>query len=166
MKRIVKIYNKLVLVAIAAVAGISSSCTDYLTIIPPDVVVQENFWHTKDEVNGMLATSYIKLISTDAIQKAIVWGELRADNMTYPASYNRDIKYIVEASILDDNSFCRWGIFYEQMLLAGKNIEGRGSQYQLAAILAYESVRQRDEFWPIPAREMSVNPYLTQNTGW
>ena len=123
MKRIVKIYNKLVLVAIAAVAGISSSCTDYLTIIPPDVVVQENFWHTKDEVNGMLATSYIKLISTDAIQKAIVWGELRADNMTYPASYNRDIKYIVEASILDDNSFCRWGIFYEAINNANLVIE-------------------------------------------
>lgn len=123
MKRIVKIYNKLVLVAIAAVAGISSSCTDYLTIIPPDVVVQENFWHTKDEVNGMLATSYIKLISTDAIEKAIVWGELRADNMTYPASYNRDIKYIVEASILDDNSFCRWGIFYEAINNANLVIE-------------------------------------------
>jgi len=68
--------------------------------------------------------------------------------------------------MLRKDDLTRWGIFYEQMLLAGKNIEGRGSQYQLAAILAYESVRQRDEFWPIPAREMSVNPYLTQNTGW
>ena len=72
MKRIVKIYKKLVLVASVAIATLATSCTDYLTIIPPNVVPQENFWQTKDEVNGMLATSYIKLISTDAIQKAIV----------------------------------------------------------------------------------------------
>lgn len=123
MKRIVKIYKKFVLVVSVAIATIATSCTDYLTIIPPNVVVQENFWHTKDEVNGMLATSYIKLISTDAIQKAIVWGELRADNMTYPANYNRDIKYIVEASILDENSFCNWSIFYEAINNANLVIE-------------------------------------------
>ena len=123
MKRIVKIYNKLVLAAIAVVSALTTSCTDYLTIIPPDVVVQENFWHTKDEVNGMLAASYIKLISTDAIQKAIVWGELRSDNMTYPASYDRDIKYIVEASILDENRFCSWGVFYQAINNANLVIE-------------------------------------------
>lgn len=60
----------------------------------------------------------------------------------------------------------RWGKLYDQMVYAGKFIEGRGTQYQLAAMLAYESVRQRDELWPIPAREISVNPYLDQNTGW
>lgn len=123
MKRIVKIYNKLVLAAIAVISALTTSCTDYLTIIPPDVVVQENFWHTKDEVNGMLAASYIKLISTDAIQKAIVWGELRSDNMTYPASYDRDIKYIVEASILDENRFCSWGVFYQAINNANLVIE-------------------------------------------
>lgn len=68
--------------------------------------------------------------------------------------------------MLRKDDLTRWGKLYEQMILAGKHIEGRGTQYQLAAMLAYESVRQRDELWPIPAREMSVNPYLTQNTGW
>lgn len=60
----------------------------------------------------------------------------------------------------------RWGKLYDQMVYAGKFIEGRNTQYQLAAMLAYENVRQRDELWPIPAREISVNPYLDQNTGW
>ena len=60
----------------------------------------------------------------------------------------------------------RWGKLYEQMILAGKYIEGRSTSYQLAAMVAYESVRQRDDFWPIPAREISVNEKLTQNTGW
>jgi len=68
--------------------------------------------------------------------------------------------------MLRKDDLTRWGKLYEQMIYAGKFIEGRSTQYQLAALMAYESVRQRDELWPIPAREISVNPYLDQNTGW
>ena len=123
MKSIMNIYKKFFLVAAVMLGTLLTSCTDYLTIIPPDKIVHEKFWHTKDEVNGMLATSYIKLISSDALQKAIVWGESRADNLTYPASYNKSIKYIIEANILDDNDFCRWGVFYEAINYANLVIE-------------------------------------------
>ena len=68
--------------------------------------------------------------------------------------------------MLRKDDLTRWGKLYEQMQLAGKYIEGRGTQYQMAAMLAYESVRQRDDLWPIPAREISVNERLTQNIGW
>lgn len=123
MKRIFNIYKKLVLVAAVMFGTLMTSCTDYLTIIPPDKIVHEKFWQTKDEVNGMLATSYIKLISTDAVSKAIVWGELRADNMTFPANYDNKYKYIIEANILDDNEYAKWGIFYEAINYANLVIE-------------------------------------------
>ena len=123
MKIVSKIYKKTVLAATVAFGTLMSSCTDYLTIIPADVVVEENFWQTKDQVNGMLATSYLKLLSNDAVSKAIVWGEMRSDNMTYPPSYNTDIKNIVEANIIDENSYCRWGIFYEAINYANLVLE-------------------------------------------
>ena len=101
-----------------------TSCTDFLTIIPPDKIVHEQFWQTKEDVNGMLATSYLKLASTDAVSRAIVWGELRADNLTYEASKTKDdIKYIVEANITDENSYTNWGIFYEAINYANLVIE-------------------------------------------
>ena len=100
-----------------------SSCTDYLTIIPADVVVEEEYWQTKDDVNGVLATSYLKLLSDDAVTKAIVWGELRSDNMTYPTSYSTDIKNIVEANITDENSYCNWSIYYEAISNANLVLE-------------------------------------------
>ena len=101
-----------------------TSCTDFLTIIPPDKIVHEQFWQTKEDVNGMLATSYLKLASTDAVSRAIVWGELRADNLTYEASKTKDdIKYIVEANITDENSYTKWGIFYEAINYANLVIE-------------------------------------------
>lgn len=123
MKIVSKIYRKTVLAATLAVGALGSSCTDYLTIIPADVVVEENFWQTKDQVNGMLATSYLKLLSSDAVSKAIIWGEMRSDNMTYPPSYNTDIKNIVEANIIDENNYCRWGIFYEAINYANLVLE-------------------------------------------
>ena len=123
MKIVSNIYKKTVLAATVALGALMSSCTDYLTIIPADVVVEENFWQTKDQVNGMLATSYLKLLSNDAVTKAIVWGEMRSDNMTYPSNYNTDIKNIVEANIIDENGYCNWGIFYEAINYANLVLE-------------------------------------------
>ena len=123
MKILSNIYRKTVLATVVAFGALMSSCTDYLTIIPADVVVEENFWQTKDQVNGMLATSYLKLLSNDAVTKAIVWGEMRSDNMTYPPSYNTDIKNIVEANIIDENGYCNWGIYYEAINYANLLLE-------------------------------------------
>jgi hypothetical protein len=123
MKILSNIYRKTVLATAVAFGALMSSCTDYLTIIPADVVVEENFWQTKDQVNGMLATSYLKLLSNDAVTKAIVWGEMRSDNMTYPPSYNTDIKNIVEANIIDENGYCNWGIYYEAINYANLLLE-------------------------------------------
>ena len=123
MKIVSKIYRKTVLATAVAFGALMSSCTDYLTIIPPDVVVEEEFWQTKDQVNGMLATSYLKLLSNDAVSKAIIWGEMRSDNMTYPSSPSTDIKNIVEANIIDENSYCSWGIYYEAINYANLVLE-------------------------------------------
>ena len=123
MKKIFNIYKNQVVMVAVMLATLMTSCTDYLTIIPPDKIVHEHFWQTKDEVNGMMATSYLKLVSGDAVSKAIIWGELRADNMKYPANYNKEIKYIVEANLLDDNSYSRWGIYYEAINYANLVIE-------------------------------------------
>ena len=123
MKILSNIYKKTVFAATVAFGLLATSCTDYLTIIPADVVVEENFWQTKDQVNGMLATSYLKLFSTDAVTKAIVWGEVRADNMTFPPSYNTDIKNIVEANITDENGYSNWGVFYEAISNANLVLE-------------------------------------------
>ena len=123
MKKTFNIYKNQVLLVAIMFATLMTSCTDYLTIIPPDKIVHEHFWQTKDEVNGMMATSYLKLLSGDAVSRAIVWGELRADNMKYPANYNKDIKYIVEANLLDDNPYSRWGVYYEAINYANLVIE-------------------------------------------
>lgn len=119
-----KIYRKIVLLSLTIIASLMTSCTDFLTIIPPDKIVHENFWQTKDDVNGMLATSYLKLTSTDAVTKAIIWGELRSDNLTYHHDHVKtDERYIVEFNITPENSYTKWSIYYEAINYANLVIE-------------------------------------------
>ena len=123
MKIVSKIFTKTVLVAVAAFGALMSSCTDYLTIIPANMVVEEEFWKSKDQVNGMLATSYLKLLSTDAVSKAIVWGELRSDDMMHQSTPDPHIKNILEANIDDENTYCKWGVYYEAISNANLVLE-------------------------------------------
>lgn len=113
MERIKKLYRKLILVLVLVSGTFMTSCEDYLTIIPPSVVVHEDFWHTEAEVRGMMATAYITLCNTDAISKAIVWGETRAETVDYiKGSQNDNIKFLLEGLLYDDNSFASWSTYY------------------------------------------------------
>lgn len=122
MKRIFNIYRKLL--TALAVLCFTSSCTDYLTIIPPDKITEEFYWQTKDDVNGILAKAYLNLLGTDAMQKAIIWGELRSDNLNLSIQKNEpDLEYIVEANLLEENSYCSWAIYYEAIQTANLVID-------------------------------------------
>lgn len=125
MKMIYNKYRKFFLVVAVLSATMMTSCTDFLTIIPPEKIVHEHFWQTKDDVNGILATSYLKLISTDAVAKSIVWGELRADDLNYtPSTSNsHELRYIVEANILPENNYASWSVFYEAIANANLVLE-------------------------------------------
>lgn len=113
MKRINKLYKKLVF-AIVFISGIFfTSCTDYLTIIPPSVVVHEDFWKNEAEVNGMVATVYLTLSNANSLRNAIIWGETRAETVDYPAgSSNNDLKYLTEGLLYDDNGYTSWTNYY------------------------------------------------------
>ena len=68
----------------AVVLGCSTfmtSCTDYLTLYPTNSVILENYWKTAEDVNGMLATCYKNMVQKSTIERMMIWGELRADNM-------------------------------------------------------------------------------------
>lgn len=100
----------------AIVLGCSSlmtSCTDYLTIYPTNSVILENYWKTAEDVNGMLATCYKNMVNENTIKRMMIWGELRADNMVTRTNASTDLKYIVEANLLETNGYFDWAIFYQ-----------------------------------------------------
>lgn len=96
-----------------AVMAMASSCDDFLTIFPTDRIVFEDFWKSKEDVESMVAESYRLMSSGDVINRIIVWGEARADNVI-EGEYggNKDIEYIMTANILPSNQYASWAPFY------------------------------------------------------
>ena len=102
--------------ALGAAVAMTCSCEDFLTIYPTDKVVMENYWKTKTDVENVVANSYRLMTESGVLDRLIVWGELRSDNVvegTYDASKHGDIKKIMEANLLPQNGYTSWGSFYK-----------------------------------------------------
>lgn len=113
MKRIKNIFRKLVAAVLLASGLFATSCNDYLTIIPPSVVVHENFWKTEAEVNGMVATAYLNMFNSGAMRNSIIWGETRAETVAMRTGLtNDDIEYLMEGLLYDDNGYASWTQYY------------------------------------------------------
>lgn len=122
MKKIKNILKSFILTVLLG-CGALTSCTDYLTIYPTNAVIHENYWQTVDDVNGMVASTYLQLLSNDAVARYIVWGELRADNLNITSTTAQELKYIVEANLMSDNSYCNWDVFYKAINYANYVLE-------------------------------------------
>ena len=89
---------------------ISTGCNDWLELKPIDDLVQDEYWQTKEDVEAILMGAYVKFSSMDA--NLLMFGELRAD-MIEPDNPTSSQRNIMEGNIEPNNSFCRWGDFYE-----------------------------------------------------
>ena len=66
---------------LGGVLAMTCSCEDFLTISPTDKIILEDFWKSKEDVNNMLFESYRLMASSDFLNRLIVWGEMRSDNV-------------------------------------------------------------------------------------
>ena len=100
-------------IALGAVLAMTCSCEDFLTIYPTDKVVLENYWKTKNDVENVVANSYRLMTHRSFMDRLIVWGELRGDNVVEGNNLNGDIKNIMEANLLPQNGYNDWSSFYK-----------------------------------------------------
>ena len=102
--------------ALAAVVALgAASCADFLEIEPRDIVTEDNFWNEKADIDQMVAGCYASMQSEDFINRCIVWGELRSDNI-YPGANvendHYDLYQALRENLLSTNQFTKWGSFY------------------------------------------------------
>ena len=102
--------------ALAAVVALgAASCADFLEIEPRDIVTEDNFWNEKADIDQMVAGCYASMQSEDFINRCIVWGELRSDNIYPGANVENDHYDLYQAlleNLLSTNQFTKWGSFY------------------------------------------------------
>ena len=105
---------KIVVLGISVLVLIGlSGCDQWLTIQPESQVILKDYWKSQEDVEAVLASCYNGLITDDNINRMIVWGELRSDNLTIGSNDpGQDMKDILVGKITSTNSYCNWGGFY------------------------------------------------------
>ena len=91
----------------------TSSCSDFLEILPMNEVVLENFWTEKADVTSVMNSCYETFEHSDMLVRMGVWGELRSDNLKGGSDVPNNINEILKENLLPSNDMCNWAKFYE-----------------------------------------------------
>lgn len=83
------------------------------TVVPPDVIVIENYWKTKADVENVVSNAYRLMTDFEFSSRLLAWGELRGDNVIKGDYAPTDIRSILDVNLLPTNSYTSWGDFYE-----------------------------------------------------
>lgn len=86
------------------------SCEDWLNLIPPDGLVRDEYWQSKEDIQTSLMGAYSNFAKLDL--KLFLLGELRGDLLTPDVNLNDDYREIMNGNIIPDNSLSDWSEFY------------------------------------------------------
>ncbi len=104
-----------------------SSCNDWLSVLPENEQVSDEYWTSKEEVESVLSSGYVYLRS--AVPELIDWGELRGGCIYN--QYGSDLQTFQISP--DDEDICSWGPLYKVINMAN------------SVLANAETVRERDE---------------------
>ncbi|MBR1668269.1 MAG: RagB/SusD family nutrient uptake outer membrane protein [Bacteroidaceae bacterium] len=90
-----------------------SSCSDFLSIEPQNEIVLENYWTEEADVTSVLNSCYAQLENSQCINRMVVWGELRSDNMTNGSGTGYALQQVLKENILETNTYTDWQCFYQ-----------------------------------------------------
>lgn len=88
-----------------------TGCNDWLETLPPDGLVFDEYWQTKEEVEATLMGAYQGFAKMD--ERLFLYGELRADMIVEDDNMIQDERLIKNGDIFPDNYMCDWTAFYE-----------------------------------------------------
>lgn len=110
--------KKFKLYILVAMMGLSvTSCKDFLTLMPLNEVVLENFYTNEADVESVLRSAYAALESSDCIVRMSAWGEMRSDNIVdgtdNSSNGDDDLVRFINENINYQNSLTTYLCFYK-----------------------------------------------------
>ena len=106
-----KMKTKIQHILILVVLLIASSCSDWLELIPPQGLVKEEFWQTKEDVEEVVMGAYAAFASMDDL--LFKYGEIRTDMVVGDINQSLDEQKIMESNIYPENEMCNWQQLYK-----------------------------------------------------
>lgn len=105
------IFKKVVLGTCAVL--MLGSCNDFLTIYPTDKTVGKDFWKKKEDVDQMTTGAYSAMTSYNVIERSIVWGAFRSDELVKRTGMsNTTMDNVLAMNLLPSNGYNSWSSFY------------------------------------------------------
>ncbi|MDF1572548.1 MAG: RagB/SusD family nutrient uptake outer membrane protein [Bacteroidales bacterium] len=164
MKHSAKIF--LIITGLALVV----SCDQWMGLIPPQGLIREEFWQSKEDVEAMLMGAYDTFGNMNG--NLLLYGELRGDMIRPDYGLGNDARQISESTIYEDNGMCNWRSFYEVINFCNevmknaplvKEIDETFTEYQLNGFLA-EAIYLRSLTYFYLVRIFKDVPYVTEPT--
>jgi len=138
-----KIFNIRVILLFLALT-MQISCSKYLELIPPNGLIREEFWKTKEDVDAVLMGAYQSFASMDGL--LFTYGEARGDMVKADPSFQWGNEYkLMQSNIFPDNGLCSWERFYKVINYCNeviqnapevKNIDDTFTDFQLKGYMA------------------------------
>lgn len=114
-----------------------------MALIPPQGLIREEFWKTKEDVQAVLMGAYTSFAQLDNL--FFIYGEIRADMVKPDINTSGNEKMIMESNIYPDNHLCQWTEFYKIINFCNeiinfapqvREIDNTFSDYQLKGYLS------------------------------
>lgn len=102
--------NSFKYILIATILFFSYSCEDALILLPPNQLVQEEYWKTQEDVKSTLMGAYKKFAEHD--EYLFYYGELRGDMLKLGNNVNNNIRDIMEGNIYPENPWTNYNNLY------------------------------------------------------
>lgn len=90
---------------------LTAACEEWLELIPPQGLIREEFWQTKEDVHAVIMGAYECFARMDHL--LFRYGELRADMIEGDVNQGQDEQKVAESNIYPDNWMCDWSQFYQ-----------------------------------------------------
>lgn len=104
-----KMKNKYqILISLFFVACLTTSCNDWLDILPNNEQVTDNYWKSKEDVEAVIASGYYYL--RQAVPSFIAWGEVRGGTIY---TTNTSVSYLQNFNITPSNTTCNYATVYK-----------------------------------------------------
>lgn len=110
--------NILTILLVGILSLSMTGCSDWLTLRPESDIVLDDFWTNESEVSQVLAACYRSLTEKGAVERYLVWGESRSDNIVMGSLSMPTHAYrMIQGDISLNNDFLGWGDFYNTINL-------------------------------------------------
>jgi len=103
--------SKTKILAVLLGFSILFSCNEWMELIPPQGLIREEFWKTKEDVEAVVMGAYESFSRMD--RELFLFGELRGDMLEGDYNQGLDEQKIQESNIYSDNYLCNWAKFYQ-----------------------------------------------------